>query len=326
MSTLRHYCTLFDSNYLLKGLVMLQTLRKWCPSAQVHVLCMDEVSHALLNRMALPGVSLLTLEMVEDEDLLRVKPRRTVPEYCWTLTASLCQYVMRTQEEIDLLTYLDADLMFFSEVEPLFMEMGEASITVVEHRYIPRLAHLEAYGRFNVEWVSFRRDEEGMHCLNRWREQCIEWCFARLEDGKLGDQKYLDAWPTDYRSVHILRHKGAGVAPWNYQNHQYQEADGKVLVDGTPLVFYHFHQFQLLKGGHYDYMSEVYSAGMAPPDLIYRRYERALEGALALVRDLQPGFSAGIRPGSTVRIRRLIQSLVPVRVKNFLRRMGLHTW
>lgn len=326
MTEIRHFCTLFDSNYLLKGVVMLRTLRQWCPTAEVEVLCMDDRSRRVLQALKLPGVSLLTLAEVEDEDLLRIKRGRSIAEYCWTLSASLCWYLMRNRPHIGLLTYIDADLMFFSDVQPLFDEMGDASITIIEHRFTPRLAHLEAYGRFNVEWVSFKRDKEGMRCLEVWRSQCIEWCFARLEDGKLGDQKYLDTWPADYRSVCILQHKGAGVAPWNYPNCRYSERASAVYADDVPLVFYHFHQFQLLKGGHYDHMSSVHSAGGPVPLLIYSRYERALEAVLETVRAVEAGFDAGMRPAAAVSARRALQKFMPVQLKNVLRRIGIQMW
>ncbi|MGO8624669.1 hypothetical protein ACC817_36030, partial [Rhizobium ruizarguesonis] len=93
---------------------------------------------------------------------------------------------------------------------PIFDEIGNSSIAIIAHRFAPRLQNREVNGRLCVEWVSFRRDEEGMRCLARWREQCIEWCDYRLEDGKMGDQKYLDEWPDRYPNCHIIEHPGAG--------------------------------------------------------------------------------------------------------------------
>ncbi len=243
----RYFCTLFDSGYLLKGLVMLRSLYEHCPGARVYVLCMDEQTEAILTELKLPFITCILLADLEDEDLLSAKKNRGVAEYCWTLSPCLPLYVLELNPEIDFVTYLDADLQFYSSIEPLFEEIGESSIAIIEHRFSPRLQDREVNGRFCVEWVSFRRDDEGMACLARWRGQCVEWCYYRLEDGKMGDQKYLDAWPDLYPSCHILMHPGAGIAPWNYSQYHFDvNQEGQITVEGALLVFYHFHQFQLL--------------------------------------------------------------------------------
>lgn len=315
----RHYCTLFDRNYLVKGVTMLRSLAVHSPGAQVHVLCMDELTQTLLDRLALPGVKTIALAEVETPEVLAVKASRSVAEYCWTLAPVLTWHVMQQVDSIDLLTYLDADLMFFSPIEPLFNEMGDGSIAAIEHRYTPRLLHLEVYGRFNVQWVSFRRDEQGLDCLRSWRDQCIEWCFAKVEDGKLGDQKYLDAWPSRYSAFRVLGHVGAGVAPWNYANYRFTELAGKLHVNDRPLVFYHFHQFQMLEDGGYDYCSSNYTQDGPPPEQVYEAYRAAVQTSLGEVQQLHPGFGFGLVPGAKLKMRRMAQRYLPLVLKNTIR-------
>lgn len=319
---MHHFCTLFDSNYLLKGVAMLRTLKQHCPDAHVHVLCMDAQTREILKQLDLPHVTCLSLPEVEDEALLAVKPGRSVAEYCWTLSPCLPWHVLQRHPEIDFITYLDADLFFYSSVQPLFDEIGDASIVIIEHRFTPRLRHLEVKGRFCVEWVSFRRDEEGLACLGRWREQCIEWCFYRLEEDRMGDQKYLDKWPAQYKTVHILQHAGAGIAPWNYAQYRFgQDEAGGITVEGQPLVFFHFHQFQLLSNGKFDRLSAYYTAMGPEPDAAYRAYERTLTGILAEVRGLRPGFKAGMRPVWRIKSQRLVQYLLPAALKEQLKKV-----
>lgn len=316
-----HFCTLFDSNYLLKGVAMLRTLKLHCPEARTYVLCMDEATREILERLSLLDVSCISLAEVEDDELLAVKPGRNKAEYCWTLSPCLPWYVLHHNPEVDVITYLDADLFFYSSVQPLIEEIGEASIAVIEHRYAPQLKHLEINGRFCVEWVSFRRDNEGMACLARWREQCIEWCFYRFEENRMGDQKYLDEWPEAYNSLHILMHPGAGVAPWNYSQYRFEKCpDGRILVEGQPLVFYHFHQFQLLSNGGFDRLSNSYTTMGVEPDAVYRAYELALLGILQEVRAIVPNFSAGLKPVLHVKSQRLAQYLLPRPLKQLLKK------
>lgn len=320
MST-RYFCTLFDSNYLLKGLAMIRSLARHCPGAMIYVLCMDEQTKYILDRMSLPFVCTISLAKVETDELLRAKSNRGVAEYCWTLSSCFTWYVMQNYPEIDFLTYVDADLLFYSDVQPLFDEIGDASIAIIEHRFAPRLKDREVNGRFCVEWNGFRRDEQGLACLARWREQCIEWCYYRLEDGKMGDQKYLDKWPELYPACHIIMHPGAGVAPWNYEQYTFgKDADGCITVEGAPLIFYHFHQFQLLENGQFDRLSTFYTAHCAEPTAVYEIYEAELKKCLADVRAVIPDFKGGMKPISHVRKHRLLQQFVPMWAKEIARR------
>jgi len=319
--SVRHFCTLFDSNYLLKGVAMLRSLKEHCPQAHVHVLCMDERTQTVLSALGMPYISCIPLANLEDDALLTAKKDRSVAEYCWTLSPCLPWYVLQQNPQIDLITYVDADLLFYSPVQPLFDEIGDASVAIIEHRFTPRLRHLEVNGRFCVEWVSFRRDEDGMACLARWRDQCMEWCYYRLEEGRMGDQKYLDEWPQRYPYLHILQHVGAGVAPWNYAQYRFgHDASGRIMVDGKPLIFYHFHQFQLLDNGGFDRLSTFYTSECPEPGAIYGAYEAALKSVLSDVRAVSPGFSAGLKPAAQVAGRRWVQRFVPHRVKEILRR------
>lgn len=320
--TTRYFCTLFDVGYLLKGLAMLRSLSLFCPGAKAYVLCMDQQTKLVLERLDLPFVTCITLTEVETAELLKAKTDRGVAEYCWTLSSCITWYVMQTYRQIDFLTYLDADVFFYSSVQPLFDEIGDASIAIIEHRFSDRLKDREVNGRFCVEWVSFRRDVHGLACLSRWREQCIEWCYYRLEDGKMGDQKYLDEWPNHYATCHILENLGAGVAPWNYAKYSFsREASGKITVDGVPLIFYHFHQFQLLYNGKFERLSTFYTSECVEPNPVYEAYEVELIKRLVEVRSIVPNFQGGLRPVASMRGRRFISQFLPTWLKELAGRL-----
>ena len=319
--TRRYFCTLFDSSYLLKGLAMISSLNLFCPGMRIYVLCMDEQTKCILDCLDLPFIKCITLAEVENEDLLKAKADRGVAEYCWTLSSCFTWYMMQKQPEIDLITYLDADLLFYSDVRPLFDEIGDASISIVEHRFTPRLRDRAVNGRFCVQWVSFRRNDEGMECLERWRNQCIDWCYYRLEDGKMGDQKYLDEWPERYLGCHIIENLGAGVAPWNYSQYTFTTRGGQVFVDGVPVIFYHFHQFQMLQNSQFDRLSSIYSSEKIEPQEIYEIYEATLQKLLSEIRVLVPEFNAGIKPAFKVRRLRWVQNLIPHPVKIIIKKL-----
>jgi hypothetical protein len=322
MAAPRFFCTLFDSGYLIKGVAMLQSLRRHCPEAVVFVLCMDEQAQRILQALPLGHVRCIPLADIETPELLAAKADRGIGEYCWTLEACLPWYVLRQFAEVDAVHYVDADLFFFSSLQPLFDEIGDAPIAIIEHRFTDRLKVQEVNGRFCVEWVTFRREAEGLACLDRWRGQCIEWCYYRLEDGKMADQKYLDEWPQRYPGCHIIQLAAAGVAPWNFPRYRFgQAADGTPTVDGQPLVFYHFHQFQLLANGSIDRLSEAYTQDAREPDAVYRIYEQAMAGTIVQVRSVVPGFSAGFKSPLRVAGRRFGQRYLPRGLRRFFHRV-----
>jgi len=319
--TPRYFCTLFDSGYLIKGLAMIRSLERFCPGMQIHVLCMDEQTKIILEDLKMPFVHCVSLAEVETEALLKAKADRGVAEYCWTLSSGFTWHVMANNPAIDLLTYVDADLLFYSDVSPLFDEIGDASIAIIEHRFTPRLKDREVNGRFCVEWDTFRRDVQGMACLTRWRDQCLDWCYYRLEDGKMGDQKYLDEWPDLYPSCHILMHPGAGIAPWNYAQYKFdKDANGNITVDGFPLIFYHFHQFQLLENGKFDRLSSFYTSECKEPNDVYLEYEKSLMDSLIDIRTISPHFKGGLKKTEQIAIRRMAQRYLPNSIKNTIRK------
>jgi Methyltransferase domain len=312
------FCTLFDINYLPRGLALYRSLTRVCPDFRLRVFCMDEEAERILQGLALPRLKVIPLAELERHDraLLEVKPTRTQLEYCWTATPAVSRYCLETEPDLREITYLDADLMFFSDPAPVFEEMGDDSVLIVPHRYAPQWrSYEETSGIYNVQFMTFRRDERGLEALHWWHDRCIEWCYYRLEDGKLGDQKYLDDWPERFDGVHVLEHTGGGTAPWNAEQYAIEERDGSVLVDGRPLVFYHYHSLKLFKGitalRSLGLFADTYQLTRRPVPLVWRQnyemsrgerwlvwepYLRELGNELLVVRGRFGRFDAGFVP------------------------------
>jgi hypothetical protein len=246
-----NFCTLFDSNYSSRGLTLYRSLEKVCDNFHLYIFAFDDRSFAVLQKLDLRKATIISLKEFEDAELLRVKPTRSRAEYCWTSTSSTILYVLE-KYTVDMCTYLDADMMFFESPKALFDEMGDDSVLITEHRYSPRYNKEALSGKYCVQFVSFRNNEQGLGVLRWWRERCIEWCYARFEEGKFGDQKYLDDWTTRFTSVHELQHLGGGMAAWNVQQYDVFEKNGKLFgkekISGHefPVIFYHFHYLRFL--------------------------------------------------------------------------------
>jgi hypothetical protein len=103
----------------------------------LRVFCMDRRSKRILDRLRFP--SLITIGRGElgahDPGLAAVKKDRTQVEYCWTATPAVLLATLQREPGLGSITYLDADLGFFVNPEPLFAELGDASAQIVPHRY-----------------------------------------------------------------------------------------------------------------------------------------------------------------------------------------------
>jgi hypothetical protein len=295
----RYYCSYFDKNYLLKGLALMASLNRHCKNDfTLYAFCLDELTRTIVEKLAIPNVVAVPLHKLEehDQELLAAKKTRSNVEYYWTLTPSIMLWLLDRHPEIDLVTYLDADLYFYADPEPIFEELGENSVLIHGHRFPEHMRHLEIYGKYNVGLLCFRRDANGLATLKWWRERCNEWCYCELEDGKYGDQLYLDEWPERFPGVHVLQHIGAGVAPWNHIQYRFRtKGDGTVWLDDRPVIFYHFHSLDFVRPGVvvpakfmiYPLREDIVVNAIFPYVLELRR-------ALEMVRALLADFSFGV--------------------------------
>jgi hypothetical protein len=239
------FCTLFDASYLPRALALYRSLERCCRSFTLRALCMDEQSRELLDALDVPDLKAIAIADLErrDPELGAARPTRSPTEYCWTCTPALCLFVLDTEPHIEALTYLDADLCFHSDPEPLRAELGDGSILLVPDQLSGPAGH---GGKFNVSWVGFRNDANARAALEWWRERCIEWCYDRVEPDRYGDQKYLDSWPERFVGVRVSMNPAVGVATWNEGRRHLEPAPGGgVLVDGVPLVFHHYSSFNV---------------------------------------------------------------------------------
>ena len=285
---------------------------------------MDDATHDCLTRLDLPGLEPIALRDFEagDAPLLAAKRNRSRVEYYFTCTPSLLLYVLKHWPAVDLLTYLDADLFFFASPEPLFDELGTGSVAIIGHRYPPELRHKEIFGTYNVGWLAFRRDESALACLERWRGQCLEWCYDRAEGGRFADQKYLDDWPERVRNVVVLEHRGANVAPWNVGEARAIAAGGaEVTVGGDPLIFFHFHGLKQIFRWLYDPGWTAYGV-VSSPVLRHEIYLPYLRAVRETDCRLPPSCAAAPDGGVRDAQRRIAAGLSrPQRVLGALRRL-----
>jgi tetratricopeptide (TPR) repeat protein len=285
---------------VVKGLALIESLTRHEKNEfTIYVVCLDEITRIILEKLRLPNVQAIPFHDIEQRDfaLLKAKQNRSLKEYYWTTTPTIILRILERNPQIDVLTYMDADLYYYSSPDPIFEEFGHHSILIHEHRFAPAQRFLERFGKYNVGLLCFRNDPDGLQALTWWRDRCNKWCYARLEDGKYADQLYLDDWSTRFKNVVVLQNAGAGVGPWNHIQYRFSmdPAGKKVMVDNVPLVFYHFHSLTFVEPRIIipsKYVSNPLSKDILR--LCFLPYIHALAQAISKARSILPDLAFGL--------------------------------
>jgi hypothetical protein len=273
---MEHYVTLFDSLFLPQGLALHMSMERHVKDYTLWILCVDDEAHGVLTKLKLPNVSLLQLGKLETEELLRVKPTRSNGEYCWTLTPFAPRFVFEADPNVERVTYLDADLWFRKNPKSIFDEFDASGkqVLITDHAYAPEYDQSATSGQYCVQFMTFTR--YGGEVVRKWWEvRCIEWCYARFEDGKFGDQKYLDDWPVMFADyVHVLENKEALLAPWNAKRFPYSGS-----------IIWHFQELRIINGNSV-MLCKGYEIPASTKKEVYEKYLKDVSLGIRIMSDV----------------------------------------
>lgn len=232
------FCTLFDSNYISKGIALYLSIAKHTDDFVLYVMAMDRKCEEQLKQLAF---SHMVVECIDDNmfpSLEQAKGNRSRAEFCWTC-GSVVTHLFFEKYQLPEITYLDSDLMFFNSPAIIDDELKRKNASV---GLSPHFIHNTLFGVYCVQYVYFRRDKNGVACLKWWKDECLKWCYSQLEDGKYGDQKYLDYMHEKFDGVVDIENRGAGIANWNMEQYRY-DFENKTLWHHDkqwPIVFFHY--------------------------------------------------------------------------------------
>ena len=231
-----NYLTIFDHNYLAKGLALCRSLNRKTPESTIFILATSSTAFDVLTLMkdGLGNCTIVSISEVEAyyPKLLRIKSERNLGEYSWTCKGPFIQYCFDIFN-LSVCSYIDADLFCYCDPTPVFEELKSNDVLLTLHDFSDQYNLGETNGWHCAQFLTFKNSENGRAILKWWTELCIQWCYGYVEPGKFGDQKYLDFFQTNWNGIADIR-TGLFVAPWNI---------GKYVKNKMPktFVFYHFH-------------------------------------------------------------------------------------
>lgn len=264
------FVTVFNRNYLDKGLVLFQSLKNNVGEFKLYVLALDELSYKVLSEMQEPELIPIHRNDFEDDTLRALSASRTEREYCWTCSSLSILYVLDQYKE-NICTYIDADMYFYSSPATLFDELYDrrADVGIMRHGFLTvkeNERYLKNSGEFCVEFNTFRNNENGRKVLEWWCKCCIKECTEQMTEESFGDQKYVEQFLDIFKGVHVYENIGAGVAPWNVGRFLIASNanDDSIIVtdkrtrNSSKLIFYHFQQIRYISSTCVDINANMY--------------------------------------------------------------------
>lgn len=310
---MHYFCTLFDKNYLFQGIALYRSLQRTTGEFNLYVLCMDQVTYEFIRKINAPALIPIHLSEIENKETRAVKEHTSHGQFCWVSQPLVCTYVLE-KFTVDIITYLEADSMFFGDPSSLFEELAGYSVSVVPHRYTPRFDQTTISGKYCVQFNAFRNDPEAHEVLNYWKECCFK--YTKDKPLYLPGQLCLDQWPEKFKCVKEIQNIGAGVAPWNVQQYAVSRSRDGVFVNGLPLIFYHYHQFCRYEDGSYELGSYPLTRDVIQH--IYLPYMEALDAAEVWVKSIDFAFVYRKEIKKPKTLKELLRAPRPADIRPFL--------
>ena len=246
-----NYCTYFDKNFLVQGLTCIHTLKKYNKDAFFYVLALDRETKLKLESLNLSFIKVIELNLLYKKfpTLQNEKTKRNLGEFFFLITPFLINFLLKYQK-INHIIYVDADLIFFSDVTKIKSLFKKNDILASYHD--PDDNKITT-GKYNVGFLVFRNNSKVLNLLCIWMKQCmISTTIAHnYSDIICGDQKYLESWEKNKQfRFSGIKIKNFNIGGWNITKKNFSKKNGILMCDNSRLCCIHanFIKFNLKKG------------------------------------------------------------------------------
>jgi hypothetical protein len=247
-----HAYTSFTFSYLNRARVLATSLRRQHPDWVIWAVMTDKPPKGFVFNLAAEAFDrLVTAEELFGEETDRWLFGHDIVEACTAVKGRAHLHIMQ-QQGVERVVYFDPDIAVFNSMEPVLDILASHSIVLTPHQVDPEpaddiraildneIASLD-FGSFNLGFLATDSGAEATRFARWWHERLHDWCHDRRDIGVFVDQKWCNLVPCLFDGVKVLRDPGYNVASWNLsQRKMHFDAEGRALINGHPLRFYHF--------------------------------------------------------------------------------------
>ena len=269
----------FTFAYLNRARVLFASVRRFHPDWELVALITDEPPEGFeFDVRAEPFDRVVYVSDLDIPNLRSWLFKHDVVEVCTAVKGPFLLQACGSGH--DAVVYLDPDTVLFGSLEPVEDLLETHDILLTPHLLEPNdeplaiedndVATLRT-GIYNLGFVAVWTSGEGARFAAWWSDRLLTHCYDDIPNGLFVDQRWCDHVPALFDKVKVLRDPGYNVASWNLSRREVSvEKDGRILVNGVPLRFWHFTKL----GEIGDAMTRRYAGDNFPVYELWRWYKR----------------------------------------------------
>jgi hypothetical protein len=237
-------CTIIAQNYMPQAMALLESTREIYPDIEFYVLITDATSR--MQPLLESAQVLLPTDLdIDPEWLADMQSYYDPVEFATSLKPFLLSTLLTPS--VSTVTFLDPDILLFSELTQGFAAAKISGIALSPHRLTP--AEIKGKKSGELSFLKYGVFNLGYICVGQLGKPMLEWWGARLRwfctrfpnDVIFTDQKWMDLVPALF-TFSVIRNFGYDVAPWNINERKLFLNDKKLFAANDELVFIHFSQ------------------------------------------------------------------------------------
>ncbi|MGN6868485.1 MAG: glycosyltransferase [Solirubrobacteraceae bacterium] len=240
-------CTIIAKNYLAYARVLAKSLREHHPTSRLWTLIVDDFA-GYIDPADEPFIALTPAD-IGCEAFTHMALRYSVLELSTAVKPWLMRHLMR--ETGGPVTYLDPDIRIYSSLERLAELAEQHGVALTPHSMVPippdgrapSQVDIMIAGVYNLGCITLAPRPEVDELIDWWADRLRRDCRVDPTWGYFVDQRWFDLAPGFISDLAIVREPEYNVAYWNLHARKLERSDGRWLVDGRPLAFFHFSGF-----------------------------------------------------------------------------------
>lgn len=237
--------TIISKNYFSFAKTLAESYKKYHPQNDFIIVLVDQAEGYVPQTLDC-GAEIVEISKIGLPDLANFIYRYSIMELNTAVKPFALDHFFSSRS-YDTLLYIDPDIWIFHPLTEVYSALENASVVLTPHMrepyydsYHPTDTSILQSGTYNLGFLGLKRGSESRLLLDWWMAKLYRDCVVDIPKGLFVDQKWMDLVPGFIQKHKIIYHPGYNVAYWNLHERRISYDAGTWVVEGKPLVFFHF--------------------------------------------------------------------------------------